>query len=115
VVHAIEALRTSQFAHGTIFGRESELDAARDFLNDPVRNRGFFVVRGATGIGKTALFSAIVADAAERGFSVLTCRPAEPERSLAFAALSDLLAAIPQDYLSPLPVPQRHALPYKWP
>ena len=61
------------------------------------------------GIGKTALWNQGLASAAERGLRVL--RPAgECETQLAYAALGDLLAGVPEEAMSELPAPQRHAL-----
>jgi hypothetical protein len=68
------------------------------------------VLQGDAGIGKTALWAAGVGLAAEREFRVLSCRPAEAETSLPFAALGDLLDEVPQDALEALPGPQRRAV-----
>ncbi|WP_431891958.1 AAA family ATPase [Micromonospora haikouensis] len=66
------------------------------------------LVEGRSGIGKTALWRALVGRAERAGWSTLTCAPAEAEVALPFAALADLLrplaAAVPA-----LPPPQRAA------
>ena len=41
---------------------------------------------------------------------MLSCRPVEAETQLPYAALGDLLAAVPERELAALPEPQRHAL-----
>jgi hypothetical protein len=41
---------------------------------------------------------------------VLACRPIDAEAQLAYAALGDLLAEVPERALAELPGPQRHAL-----
>ncbi|MFC5944644.1 ATP-binding protein, partial [Micromonospora harpali] len=57
------------------------------------------LVEGRSGIGKTALWRALVGRAERAGWSTLTCAPAEAEVALPFAALADLLrplaAALP--------------------
>jgi DNA-binding CsgD family transcriptional regulator len=93
-----------------MLGRHSEFEAARSFLANTAKNETFFVLRGAPGIGKTMLLSAIIAEASQQGYSVLTCRPAEAEQRLAYAALTDLFAAVSANHLETLPPPQRHAL-----
>ncbi|WP_435826330.1 ATP-binding protein, partial [Micromonospora carbonacea] len=66
------------------------------------------LVEGRSGIGKTALWRALVARAERAGWATLTCAPTEAEAALPFAALADLLrplaAAVPA-----LPPPQRAA------
>jgi hypothetical protein len=52
------------------------------------------VIQGETGTGKTTLWREAVERARERGYRVLACRPAEPERTLPFAGLTDLFDGI---------------------
>jgi DNA-binding CsgD family transcriptional regulator len=68
------------------------------------------VLEGAAGIGKTTVWAAGVARAAGRSYTVLSCRPAESEATLSFAALGDLLEGVLDRALPGLPPPQRRAL-----
>src|SRR5262245_65867453 len=68
------------------------------------------VLEGAAGIGKTTVWAAGAGLAARRGFTVLSCRPAESEARLSFAALGDLLGGVLEEALAGLPPPQRRAL-----
>jgi DNA-binding CsgD family transcriptional regulator len=68
------------------------------------------VLEGAAGIGKTTLWRAGAAQAAGRSYTVLSCRPAESEATLSFAALGDLLDGVLDRVLPRLPPPQRRAL-----
>jgi len=68
------------------------------------------VLEGAAGIGKTTVWRAGAARAAERSYTVLSCRPAESEATLSFAALGDLLDGVLDQALPLLPPPQRRAL-----
>ena len=49
------------------------------------------MLEGEAGIGKTTLWRSGIAMAERAGFRLLEARPVEPESSLAFAALGDLL------------------------
>ena len=77
------------------------LDAAR------AGQAGVLVVRGAPGIGKTALLENAVESAPE--FRVVRTVGVESEMELAFAALHQLCAPM-LDRLERLPAPQREAL-----
>jgi hypothetical protein len=77
------------------------LDAAR------AGQSGVLVVRGAPGIGKTALLENAVESAPE--FRVARTAGVESEMELAFAALHQLCAPM-LDRLERLPAPQREAL-----
>jgi DNA-binding CsgD family transcriptional regulator len=68
------------------------------------------VIEGEPGIGKTAVWQVVFAQAAIRGLEVLSCRPVQAEAKLAFASLSDLLAPIMDEGAAALPLPQRNAL-----
>ncbi len=68
------------------------------------------VLDGELGIGKTVLWKAGLAAAADRSYRVLVCRPIESEAQLAFAALGDLLAEVSDEEMGELPDPQREAL-----
>jgi AAA ATPase domain len=64
------------------------------------------LLEGTAGIGKTTLWRAAVSLARARGHRVLSCRAAESEARLSYAALGDLF-----DFRLPeLPAPQQRAL-----
>jgi len=68
------------------------------------------VIEGEVGIGKTALWKQGLSAASNRSYHVLACRPNDAEAQLAYAALGDLLAEVPDVVLAELPGPQRRAL-----
>jgi DNA-binding CsgD family transcriptional regulator len=68
------------------------------------------VLEGEAGIGKTTLWRSGIAMVERAGFRLLEARPVEPESSLAFAALGDLLGDELDDILPTLPAPQRRSL-----
>jgi hypothetical protein len=74
------------------------------------RGSGCLVLEGEAGIGKTTVWGEIVAQADARGCRLLSCRPAEAEASLSFAALADLLSGVDRGVVAGVPDPQRHAL-----
>ena len=89
---------------GPIVGRDTVLDRAWQALGGP----GTVLVDGPAGIGKTALWRALVGRAARDGWRVLACAPAESEATLSLAALADLLRPL-ADRVPELPGPQRAA------
>jgi hypothetical protein len=93
-----------------VVGRTSELAAFPPFLEAIAGGPAAFVLAGDAGIGKTALWLAATTMARERGYRVLSCRPAEAEMQLPFSALGDLLDEIGEGTLGQLPRPQRRAL-----
>jgi DNA-binding CsgD family transcriptional regulator len=93
-----------------IVGRKRETAEGSGFLDEVARGRCGLVLRGEPGIGKTTIWSAVLADADARGHRTLVARPSEPESELPFAVLTDLLAAIGDDALAALPPPQREGL-----
>jgi DNA-binding CsgD family transcriptional regulator len=93
-----------------IVGRDDELAHIEDVLDRARSEPARVVVVGEPGIGKTAVWEAGVAAAAERGFRVLSARPTRSESSLAYAGLADLLAGVEDDAFASLPAPQRIAL-----
>jgi len=101
---------TGQTRAAGVVGRDRQLAAllaALDAVGDgPVG----CTVHGPAGIGKTALWRAALTDAAERGYRVLSCRPAESEAGLSFAGLRDLVDDGPDSLLATLPDRQREAL-----
>ena len=93
-----------------VVGRAAELAAVDTLLEGVERGAGALVLSGEAGIGKTAVWETGVAEARERGFLVLSCRPAESESTLPFSALGDLLEPVLPDVLPHIPAPQRRAL-----
>ena len=93
-----------------VFGRTNELAVADGFLESAGRVFSVLRIEGEAGIGKTTVWREVVRRAGERGFRVLSCRPAEPETKLALSAVADLLQPVPSDAFSALPNPQRRAL-----
>ena len=67
-------------------------------------------LEGEPGIGKTTLWHDAIASARARGYAVVATGPAEPDASLAFSGLGDLLEELQDDLLEGLPAPQRRAL-----
>ena len=91
--------------HG-ILGRDAELAEVTDFLGSASEGSSALSLEGTAGIGKTTLWHAGVAIARARGHRVLSCRAAESEARLSYAALGDLF-----DFELPdLPAPQKRAL-----
>ncbi len=91
-------------------GREHELAETESFLDALERGPAALVLEGEAGIGKTTLWREAAALGASRGYRLLIARPTEPERSLSFAGLADLLGEIEAEIFERLPSPQRHAL-----
>src|SRR5262249_60018651 len=93
-----------------VVGRDREMAAVAAFL-DAVRSGPVgLLLEGEAGIGKSTVWSAGVAGAARRSYTVLSCRPTESEATLSFAALGDLLHGVLDQALPQLPPPQRRAL-----
>ncbi len=93
-----------------VVGRESELAAIAEFLRRDADGPGGLLLEGEPGIGKTTLWLAGVGRARGRSHRVLSCRPAEAEAGLPFAALEDLLEPVLDDALPSLSQPQRVSL-----
>jgi DNA-binding CsgD family transcriptional regulator len=91
-------------------GRDGELAAVAAFLDAVPSGPGCLLLAGEAGIGKTTVWGAGAAWAAERSYAVLSCRPAESEATLSYAALGDLLEEVLDRVLPLLPAPQRRAL-----
>src|SRR5688572_6371636 len=70
---------------------------------------GLLLLEGAAGIGKTTVWREVSRRAEERGFRVLSCRPAEAEAKLAMSAVADLFEPVADGALAVLPEPQRRA------
>ena len=93
-----------------VVGRDAELSAIRAFVESISDGAAALVLEGEAGMGKTTLWSAGVAFADEQSRLVLEARPAESEIALTFCALGDLLHAVLDDALAPLPEGQKRAL-----
>jgi DNA-binding CsgD family transcriptional regulator len=93
-----------------IVGREKELALVDAFVADSPQGPAALVLEGEAGIGKSTLWHAGVTAARQRGLLVLSSRPAEAERDLAYIALGDLLDDVLDDVLPVLSLPRRRAL-----
>jgi DNA-binding CsgD family transcriptional regulator len=92
-----------------LFGRNAEITRVAEFLAGVREGPSALVIVGEPGIGKTALWSHVLARLPP-DFRVLRCRPAESEVKVPYAALADLLAELPGEALDSLPPPQRRGL-----
>jgi DNA-binding CsgD family transcriptional regulator len=90
-----------------ILGRETEIAEITGFIDSVSDGPSALILDGVAGIGKTTLWNAGVTVAHDSGHRVLSCRAAESEARLSFAALGDLLEDVE---LPELPAPQRRAL-----
>jgi len=93
-----------------VVGRERELAEAGSALLGVREGSCALVIEGEPGIGKTAVWSAIAAEVARQGFTVLACRSSATDAQTAFAGLCDLLDPAPDSVLAALPALQREAL-----
>ena len=91
-------------------GREGELASLRRFLEQEPEGPVALLLEGEAGIGKSTLWLAAVEYARELGLRVLSSRPAESERDLAFAGLGDLFESALGEIVPALPPPRRQAL-----
>jgi hypothetical protein len=95
---------------GDVIGRDGELAMVREFLGAADGGCGVLLLDGEPGIGKTTIWSAALAMAAGRSFTVLSRRCGQPEATLSFSGLADLLEPVLDDVLPRLPPPQARAL-----
>ncbi len=93
-----------------LLGRGQELAAVEAFLRRQATGFAALVIEGEAGIGKSTLLAAAVAAAREDSLRVLTSRPAEAERDLAYVVLGDLLEDVLGEVLPQLTPARRHAL-----
>ena len=93
-----------------IVGRDEELAFLNAFLDRADGGVSALVFEGDAGIGKSTLWLAGVEAARERGFRVLSSRPAEAESGLAHSGLGDLFEDVLEQVLPELPAPRRRAL-----
>ena len=93
-----------------IIGRRDELVAVDTMLEHAADGFAALVLEGEPGIGKTALWEAGRAAAQERGFRILSSRPARSDAQLSLGVFGDLFSTVSPGLLSRLPGPQRRAL-----
>ena len=94
-----------------VLGRDEELLSLHVFLDRPPADHvPTLVLVGEAGIGKSTLWLAGVEAARERGFRVLSSRPAQAELGLAYAGLGDLLEEALAEVASDLAAPRSRAL-----
>jgi DNA-binding CsgD family transcriptional regulator len=93
-----------------ILGRDEELDFLNAFLDGTDRGVRGLLLEGEAGVGKSTLWTAGLASAEQRGFQVLSSRPAEAERGLPHVVLADLLEGVVAEVLPALSAPRRRAL-----
>ncbi|MGH2735119.1 MAG: ATP-binding protein, partial [Actinomycetota bacterium] len=93
-----------------LFGRRAEVARMDQILDLAAGGPTGVVFTGEAGIGKTSLWREGIARARRQGFRLMRAAPAEPERNLAYSALSDLLGDIRLRTLTDLPSAQRAAL-----
>ncbi|RVX45816.1 regulatory LuxR family protein [Nonomuraea polychroma] len=91
-----------------LFGREAELKALAELIDDP-GDRSGVLIRGEAGIGKSALVAEAASAASAAGLHVLTTIGVEAEQNLAYAGLHQLLYPV-RAGVDALPAPQRDAL-----
>ncbi|MHB1534343.1 MAG: helix-turn-helix transcriptional regulator [Acidimicrobiales bacterium] len=92
-----------------LIGREAELAQLARLLDGAGPSRGV-VLSGQAGAGKTVLLRATGAQAAARGFMVLSTVASPAESRLSYASLADLIGGVLDDVLDNLPRPQANAL-----
>ena len=94
-----------------IVGRDAELASLRAFVDrDEADGPKALVLEGEAGIGKSTLWLDAVEYARQGRLQVLSSRPSEPERRLAYVGLGDLFETTVDDVLPDLPAPRRRAL-----
>ena len=94
----------------TVIGRLAELARIGDFLAVARTRAHTLLVEGEPGMGKTTLWLEGAARAEAAGMLVLAARPSGAEATFAWAAVGDLLEAVPDAALDALPPPQARAL-----
>ena len=95
-------------SHG-LAGRDDELAAVRELLEDPDGPARTLVLEGEPGIGKTSLWSQGLTWAREQDRRVLVSRSSESETALPYSALIDLFDEVETHELA-IPAPQLRGL-----
>ncbi len=80
-----------------LFGREPERSRVEAFAEAVPQGLRSLLIRGGSGIGKTALWRFGVQRCRDLGYRVLVTRPAEEEMPLALVGLVDLVEDVPID------------------
>lgn len=93
-----------------VVGRAAELGAVAALLTSARAEPSCLQLEGEPGMGKTTVWSAALDMARDRGFHVLSTRPAAVESVLSYASLADLLSGVDASLWADIPVPQRLAL-----
>jgi DNA-binding CsgD family transcriptional regulator len=93
-----------------LVGRDVELSSVYGFLDRAADGPTALVLEGEPGIGKATLWLAAVAAARRRDLIVLSSRPAESERGLAYVGLGDLFDRVLDGVIGELSPPRRRAL-----
>jgi DNA-binding CsgD family transcriptional regulator len=99
-----------ELAVGKVVGREEEIAAVLNFLQDPSAFPSALLLEGEAGIGKTTLWQRGLELASALSYRVLSCSPSGTEARLSFAPLGDMLEPVLDDVLPALPRPQARAL-----
>jgi AAA ATPase domain len=99
-------------AGGADFVRAAEWQRIREFAGGiPVRQQpALLVVSGEAGAGKSTLWRAGIAAAAQAGCRVLRSEPSATDTDASFAGLSDLLSGVLPEVAVGIPGPQREVL-----
>jgi DNA-binding CsgD family transcriptional regulator len=90
--------------------RLAEWQRVREFATGARAAPAVLAIEGEAGAGKSTLWRAGVAAAADAGHRLLRSEPSEAEAGLSFAGLSDLLTGVLPEVAAQLPGPQREAL-----
>ena len=93
-----------------VVGRDAELSSVYGFLDRAADRPTALVLEGEPGIGKSTLWLAAVAAARRQDLIVLSSRPAESERGLAYVGLGDLFDPVVDGVIGELSPPRRRAL-----
>ena len=93
-----------------MFGREAERAGIEQLLDSVAEGPVGLALEGVPGIGKTTLWRDALDSARQRDYRVLVTAPGEPDSTLAFAGLGDLLEGDLDIAEAGLPDPQRNAL-----
>jgi DNA-binding CsgD family transcriptional regulator len=93
-----------------VVGRDAELGSVSGFLDRAVDRPTALVLAGEPGIGKSTLWLAAVTAGRRHDLIVLSSRPAESERGLAYAGLGDLFDPVVDGVIGELSPPRRRAL-----
>ena len=91
-------------------GRTEEVEVLEHFLDELPRGSRSLLIEGEVGIGKTTLLESLKASALDRSWQLLCASPVEAELPWEFAALTDLLGALPRSSVRHLPPVQQQAL-----